>query len=1236
MSRPYFKKRIHELEEIFSQSPGDPSTLQELHHELEHRKTRRAVALRRKVAKALSRLTSEESAAEAQGEVPTRSATTERRVSVEEGKERQEHRGESGAGAARHSSEPRQPQPEPTTDPAPEGHDPPQPAASSSQQDGPLEEPSAPDLSTPDRADHAPGQIHSSPPAESLLATWTTIEVLDPQPLPKPEELETLDRRRIEADEHPEPWSDPRYGPRGRQREIYWFVYLGELDLAAATAFLLEHFPDDSPEKPRLTRGAATMSVVVLDGEGRPAENRVFLSSFAWGYGKVRSGELGELADFASAERQICSELERRLVRMDEEGEILPVTATDLGRVTRWLVNRLNLPAQGLSLEPVAVRVPQWRKAWEPPEPELLNSFFLEDLARIRSAHRSGDTGPALRAFLSGTPSQPHTDVVRDPTLLDETLAPERIPPSRWPVRGRYPLVTMQQAALNHLTRQLSETGLVGINGPPGTGKTTLLRDVVAEVVLDRAIALAEFDDPVEAFSHVTSMSAGRGFLHLYRLADSLLGHELVVASSNNKAVENISREIPSIEAVADDFDPPLRYFSGISDLILGEGRGKVAEGSSWGLAAAVLGNSSNRHSFRQDFWWNHERSMQRYLRGIVEGWEPGAEKSRGADDDAEERDESPPEILEIEDAPRDRSEALARWRSARDRFRAALEHARDERRRLEEMRRALHGRAQLESELAALQSEIAELRERRPRLKRQIEAARDTLVRAQHSTARAVADRDALRAVRPGFFARLFSTQRYREWRDRMMRQVEGVEDARATESRAETALEALEREATSVETRLKTQKHRHEEVERRLADIRRLLTTAKAELGDRMVDHHFWSRPEEERQRLSPWLGEAFQGLRDDLFRACFELHRCFIGAAAPRLRHNLGAALELLKGRKLTEKQEPARRSLWASLFLVVPVISTTFASVARMFGPLGREGLGWLLIDEAGQAVPQEAVGAMWRSRRVVAVGDPMQIPPVVTLSQRLIDAIATHHGIDPEAWTAPRSSVQSLADRASWFGTTLLQEQGDVWVGAPLRVHRRCEDPMFAISNRIAYDGKMVKATPPGESPIGDVLGESGWFHVPGEQPGHWSPSEGELAEDLLLRIFDAGLLDPDVFFITPFRLVQARLRQRLRRAVESRTDLPAQQWVKDRVGTIHVVQGKEAEAVVLVLGAPSTQAAGARRWAGVRPNLLNVAVSRAKRRLYVVGHRESWKNAGVFRTLASELPSRTLAGRRGG
>src|SRR3546814_6020902 len=90
--------------------------------------------------------------------------------------------------------------------------------------------------------------------------------------------------------------------------------------------------------------------------------------------------------------------------------------------------------------------------------------------------------------------------------------------------------------------------------------------------------------------------------------------------------------------------------------------------------------------------------------------------------------------------------------------------------------------------------------------------------------------------------------------------------------------------------------------------------------------------------------------------------------------------------------------------------------------------------------------------------------------------------------------------------------------------------------MFGMSNRIAYDGQMVHA--PGHrdpSPIGAVLGHSQWLSVDGEADSKWCPAEGELVVSLLKKIAAAGITDPDIFIITPFRIVAQEMKRRLER-----------------------------------------------------------------------------------------------------
>jgi superfamily I DNA and/or RNA helicase len=69
------------------------------------------------------------------------------------------------------------------------------------------------------------------------------------------------------------------------------------------------------------------------------------------------------------------------------------------------------------------------------------------------------------------------------------------------------------------------------------------------------------------------------------------------------------------------------------------------------------------------------------------------------------------------------------------------------------------------------------------------------------------------------------------------------------------------------------------------------------------------------------------------------------------------------------------------------------------------------------------------------------------------------------------------------------------------------------------------------------------------------------------------------------------------------------------------------MQGKEAACVVLVLGGNADpQRPGAREWAVSKPNLLNVAVTRAKQRLYVIGDRVDWSKRRYFTEIMDLLP----------
>lgn len=129
---------------------------------------------------------------------------------------------------------------------------------------------------------------------------------------------------------------------------------------------------------------------------------------------------------------------------------------------------------------------------------DLLNSFYVRDLENVINNVSKQNYGQALEQYLNHN-SDKRIDVEHDKDALFAIFDPKTMPYGKWP--SGYSLRSMQQLAVNiAMNQKEGYTPVFSVNGPPGTGKTTLLRDVVAANVVERAIALCEYEKPDDVF----------------------------------------------------------------------------------------------------------------------------------------------------------------------------------------------------------------------------------------------------------------------------------------------------------------------------------------------------------------------------------------------------------------------------------------------------------------------------------------------------------------------------------------------------------------------------------------------------------------------------------------------------------------------------------------------------------------------------------------------------------------
>jgi hypothetical protein len=391
---------------------------------------------------------------------------------------------------------------------------------------------------------------------------------------------------------------------------------------------------------------------------------------------------------------------------------------------------------------------------------------------------------------------------------------------------------------------------------------------------------------------------------------------------------------------------------------------------------------------------------------------------------------------------------------------------------------------------------------------------------------------------------------------------------------------------------------------------------------------------------EMLKPGDGEALPEVpeHEELSRRLFERAVSVREAWAKLHVDELSGALELAlqtldQERSLRPlfRNEPSAASWLCRLF---GIWGSTLLSLGNCFSPEA-DTLERLVIDEAGQCHPAHAVAALMRAESALVIGDVHQLTPVIALGpddeERLLRSCRLRTPaarlVDHRVHAEAQVSAQSLADRAVLARLSLVD-------------HFRCQPEIIALSDALCGYGLSVHTPRASRADRASFLTHPvGIVDVRGVQErlagSLCNEAELEQCLTMLEALMRAGLGPHEIAVITPYRGQLERLR---RGCAERQVPLEYSPELGEfdgprgsaragvALGTVHRFQGGERS--VVLFSSVVTQVASL-AFLNARPNLLNVALSRAQHHFVCLGDRAVLAQGPRTRLLtsaASPLP----------
>ncbi|MEA5143533.1 MAG: AAA domain-containing protein [Oscillibacter sp.] len=263
---------------------------------------------------------------------------------------------------------------------------------------------------------------------------------------------------------------------------------------------------------------------------------------------------------------------------------------------------------------------------------------------------------------------------------------------------------------------------------------------------------------------------------------------------------------------------------------------------------------------------------------------------------------------------------------------------------------------------------------------------------------------------------------------------------------------------------------------------------------------------------------------------------------------------------------------------------------------------------VVIDEASQCDIASVLPMLYRAKRAIIIGDPKQLSHISTISKAQDLSLLQKYNVDM-GWAYSANSLYAIASSLS-DPNHIIQ----------LRDHHRSFGDIIEFSNAEFYDGKLRVATNydrlrcPENVSAGirwvDVVGKT----VRPPSGGAYNDSEVAAIIDELKHLVVENGYKGTVGVVTPFRVQAEKIGRAIEKIPELKSALTNNDFLVD---TVHKFQGDERDLMFFSPVISQGTSQGALGFLKNTGNLFNVAITRARAVLVVVGDHDYCAKCGV-------------------